>query len=152
MSGKSVITPAGTSIDSVVPLNMDSTLAADRKLWLMGGTGTLAPGATSAARNLTFLVKSPVTKGSVTFVSQGEEIVSVPATAPDTVPAWVHHDSSYTDSGRGLLKRAISVRFKSSATQRQRQSGIDQVGGLVVGGYSHPSGEGVYLVVISESF
>jgi len=87
VNGKGIVTPDGTSIDSIVPLNMDSTLADDRKLWLLGGTGTLPPNTPSVVRSLTFLVKAPVTQGWFKFVSQGEEISDTTWQVLSGVPA-----------------------------------------------------------------
>ena len=66
-SGRVVLAPPGTAGDSIAPLNADSTLAGDRRLWLIGGTGTLAPGDSSATRDLTFMIGSSVTKGRLRF-------------------------------------------------------------------------------------
>ena len=142
--GKTVLLPAGTSGDSLVPLNMDSTLANDRTLWLFGETGTLAPGDSTDGRFLMFQIKVPVTKARFWFVSSGEEIPTVPAVAPDSSPSWLAADSAFTDE---IAKNALAVKFSPNATVVEKSAALDSVGGVVVGGDQVFGGfDGPYIV------
>ncbi len=148
VEGKSVLVPPNQPSSKIVPLNMDSTLANDRKLWLVGGTGTLAAGDSTAERSLDFRIEAPVAQGLLWFVSAGEEIATVPMQAPDTVPAWFRHDSSHVG---GMLKRIVVVRFRTGASQSERQAAVNLVGGTVVGGWRPASGgEGYYNILVAD--
>ncbi len=81
-NGRVVLAPPGTAADSIAPLDMDSTLATGRALWLIGGTGSLAPGDSSAARDLTFSIRWPVTRGRLRFVGTGEVLLRSPGATP----------------------------------------------------------------------
>ena len=142
--GKMVLLPAGTSADSLVPLNTDSTLANDRKLWLFGETGTLAPGDATDGRFLRFQVKAPVTKGWFWFMTTGEAISAVPAVAPDSSPTWLAADSAFTNE---IAKSALVVKFTPNATVADKSAALDSVGGVVVGGDPGFGGsDGPYIV------
>lgn len=72
----------------------------------------------------------------------------VPAVAPDTVPAWFGHDTSYSNV---FLKHIIAVRFDSTATTADRRRAIESVCGRVVGGW-HLAGpsEDIYAVQVAD--
>ncbi len=75
--------------------------------------------------------------------------VPVPATAPDTLPAWVYAPvnlASDTGASYDYFADVIVVTFKASATQVDRQAAIDAINGAVVGGQPMPPGEGFYYV------
>ena len=72
----------------------------------------------------------------------------VPAVAPDTVPAWFGHDSSYSNV---FLKHIIAVRFDATATTADRRHAIESVCGRVVGGWRMAGGrEGFYAVQVPD--
>lgn len=72
----------------------------------------------------------------------------VPAVAPDTVPAWFGHDTSYSSV---FLKHIIAVRFDSTATSADRRRAIESVCGRVVGGWRMAGGrEGFYAVQVAD--
>ena len=73
----------------------------------------------------------------------GEQRSLVPAQAPDTLPAWTLHDSSYAGT---YLKRVLIIRFRSTASQADRQGVIASINGVVIGGFRPPSGEGIYYI------
>lgn len=147
-SGKKVLIPLEASNTKLVPTNPDSTLANGVVLWLVGGTGTLAGGDTSAVRNLVFTVDTPVVKGELQFLLKSEEtLAGFPPTAPDTFAAYIKHDSSYA-ADLGYLKRTVGVRFNASATVAARAAAIDGVGGAVVGGVPFDDSEGFYYIAI----
>jgi hypothetical protein len=78
----------------------------------------------------------------------------VPAVAPDTIPAWVFADSNVVSdsvqSAAAFYANVIEVKFVPGASQANRQTAIDAVGGEVVGGESLPAGgEGAYFVRIA---
>lgn len=75
--------------------------------------------------------------------SSGALLSSVPAQAPDTLPAWTLHDSSYAGN---YLKRVLTISFRSTASQADRQGVIAAINGVVIGGFRPPSGEGVYYI------
>jgi hypothetical protein len=75
--------------------------------------------------------------------SSGAHLSPVPAPAPDTLPAWTLDDSSYSGN---YLKRVLTLRFRSTATQADRQAVIASINGAVIGGFRPPSGEGIYYV------
>jgi hypothetical protein len=72
----------------------------------------------------------------------------VPAVSPDSVPAWFYADSSQSQSG--YWKSVVLVLFRASASQTQRQSAIDRVGGSVVGGIRGIEPDGFYIVYIPQ--
>jgi hypothetical protein len=71
--GKKVLIPLETSNTKLAPVNNDSTLANGVVLWLVGGSGTLAGGDTSAVRNIVFTVDTPV-KGEFQFLLKGKSL------------------------------------------------------------------------------
>lgn len=76
---------------------------------------------------------------------------SIPSIAPDTVPAWFHHDSSYTTGEPSHLKHVLGVVFDASADQAARQAAVDSVRGRVVGGWRlSPVREGIYAVEVVD--
>lgn len=77
--------------------------------------------------------------------------VPVPASAPDTVPAWIHSPANLaTDAEASFSYYAdvLTIRFVERATQAQRQAAVDVVRGTVVGGERRPAPEGIYFVRI----
>lgn len=151
VNGKTVLVPADQPRSRLVPLNMDSTLANGRTLWLIGGSGTLAGGDSSIAVDLKFQIDAPVTMGQLRFVGAGEEIVAVPAVAPDSQPAWALDDSSYSEPGKsGFLKGVIKLIFKHGTSLGQRQSAVDAVGGVVIGGIHGADPEATYLIRVPD--
>jgi subtilisin family serine protease len=83
------------------------------------------------------------------------ESVGVPATAPDTIAAWVYSDSNVERSSPNtpavFLKHIVIVQFATGATQAQRQSAVDAVNGTVVGGSPVSSGEGQYYLSVPDT-
>ena len=79
--------------------------------------------------------------------------VPVPATAPDTLPAWIYDDSSIVtapDRPGSFIKNLVLVLFSPTAPQEQRQAAIDSVRGVVVGGVRLNSRDGLYLVALPD--
>ncbi len=150
-SGTTVIAPAGTPASKVVAQNPDSSLAGG-KLWLIGGTATLAAGDSTVLDTVRFTVQSPVTQAKFAFQATANSAGGppVPLQPPDTVPAWFHDDTSYANGGNGNLKRVVSVLFRVGATQAERQAAIDATGGVIIGGKRLSSGDGVYDLLISD--
>ena len=75
---------------------------------------------------------------------------TVPTVAPDSAPSWFVDDTSWTRNG--ILKRVAEVKFRPGTSRRLRQTAIDQVGGVVVGGYRLPDApEGTYFVLIAKA-
>lgn len=76
----------------------------------------------------------------------------VPAQAPDTAPAWLDADSSFTGPTRYIpvrfIRNIVGLQFRDSATQAQRQYAIALVSGKVIGGYRTA---GIYLVQVEDS-
>lgn len=81
---------------------------------------------------------------------------SVPRTAPDSIPAWVHsrenvlRDSPHFDLTEALAGRVLLVRFHPSADVASRQRALDAVWGDVVGGTAVDGAEGEYLVRVPD--
>ena len=78
---------------------------------------------------------------------------SVPATPPDSIPAWMRDTANYvladnSPSSIKFLKNALRVAFKPGTPQAKRQSAIDAIGGVVVGGLRMGS-DGVYYVQVN---
>src|SRR5206468_2988728 len=75
-----------------------------------------------------------------------------PATAPDSVPAWLHNEANVVrNSERSpfpFVKDVVVVLFAPSATQRQRQAAIDAVHGRVIGGVRLNGTDGSYFVAL----
>jgi len=149
-TGTVVIAPSGTSATKVVALNADSSQAGGGKIWFTGGTGSLIPNDSTSLDTLEFNVQSPVTQARFTFQPTANT-ASVPAIPPDGVPAWFYDDSSYTNNGLGFQKRVIGVKFRSGATQSERQAAVDAVGGSVIGGRRASIGEGFYHLLIADN-
>ena len=78
----------------------------------------------------------------------------VPAQAPDSVPAWVRADSTFTGPSAHIpvrfRKNILVVHFRREATQAQRQEAIDLISGTVVGGVGGRTGNGFYLVRVAD--
>jgi hypothetical protein len=53
-NGRTVIQPTGLPPEKIEPINHDSLYDGERWLWLVGGAGTLAPGDSTAPRDLIF--------------------------------------------------------------------------------------------------
>jgi hypothetical protein len=75
-------------------------------------------------------------------------VAQVPATAPDSVPVWFGHDSSWTQGRRcsGILKHVLGVYFYVGTSRRARQEAVDLVQGVVVGGIRLSDGDGAYYL------
>jgi hypothetical protein len=75
---------------------------------------------------------------------------TVPAIPPDTVSSSLYEKRNLTEDSRyaGFLMRDIVlVRFAASATRAERQTAVDAVEGIVVGGRRFDKdGDGLYLV------
>lgn len=140
---------AGTpsNITAVTP---DSTLGGGVALWRTGGSGQLAPGDSTVVDTVKIGFAPPARHAKLTFGLDAMTLTvsPVPAMAPDTVPAWVYDDSSYTRSGSGFLRRTLTVLFKATATQAERQAAVDRISGVVVGGRALPPEDGPYLVKV----
>lgn len=147
VSGKTVLNPVDTPNSTMVPLNPDSTRADGAKVYLIGSTGTVNSGDSTAIRTLQFQINSPVIQGRLVFTITGETAAQFPAVAPDSVPSWFVNDSSWTQEL--WLKRVAAVRFTAGATIAQKQAAIDSVGGLVIGG-THLSNDpdGMYFIYV----
>jgi hypothetical protein len=76
----------------------------------------------------------------------------VPASPPDTIPAWIVADSNLVgdsvQTAAYFYANVIRVRFRTGTSQADRQAAIDAVQGVVVGGRPYPAGEGAYYVRI----
>ncbi|WP_420129260.1 hypothetical protein [Longimicrobium sp.] len=73
----------------------------------------------------------------------------VPLTAPNSRPSWFNSPASlirYGDSQIMLVKNVVRVEFRPDASQEERQSAVDMVGGSVVGG-----GAGFYYVRVPSN-
>jgi len=82
-------------------------------------------------------------------------VPSVPAIAPDTIPTWVYADSNVAAQGSvniggPFVKRIVVVMFHPNATQQQKQTAIDSIHGVVVGGRSAGVTNGFYLVRVND--
>lgn len=144
VSGKSVLDPVETSNTKLVPLNQDSTRANGTTVWLVGGTGTVGPGDSTAIKTVLIRVDTPVIKGQFAFTINGETAEQFPAVAPDSTPAWFLDDSSYV--GTTVLKQVLQVEFNDVSVVA-RQGALDSVGGIVIGGVVFgPSHQGIYFV------
>jgi hypothetical protein len=151
ISGKTVMLPAETSSSTMVPQNQDSTRTDGTTVWLVGGTGTVAAGDSTSVRTILFRIDSPVTKGRLLFTINAETADLVPLVPPDSEPAWFANDSSYLDSGRGLLKSVLLVRFDPAASQAERQVAIDSVVGTVIGGVRFGASDGFYEIAVPNA-
>src|ERR1041385_3781321 len=140
---------AGTP-SNIAAVTPDSTLAGGVALWRTGGSGLLPPGDSTVVDTVKIGFAAPARHAKLTFGldAMTVEVNPVPAVAPDSEPAWVNDDSSYTSGGssRGWLKRTLVVLFKPTATQAERQAAVDKITGVVVGGYGIPGSDGSYLV------
>ncbi|HEV8356193.1 MAG TPA: S8 family serine peptidase, partial [Gemmatimonadales bacterium] len=120
-------------------------------LWKIGSADSLLrAGDSTVAKTLTIRFAKPATHAKLALVFDGMAVVVnlVPAVAPDTVPAWVYDDSSYARSGGGFLRRMLTVLFKVTATQAERQAAVDRINGVVVGGRALPPEDGPYWVKV----
>lgn len=75
---------------------------------------------------------------------------SVPAVAPDSVPAGLYSASSLVEDpdlpGSRYVRDVVVVLFRSAATHSERLAAVAAVSGVVIGGYRTFGGEGYYLV------
>ena len=86
--------------------------------------------------------------------TSGLQNPQVPPVAPDSIPTGLLDDVNLRTnapcvSGK-MVRDAILVRFQDGATQRQRQVAIDSVRGKVIGGVRFGSGDGWYVVRVSD--
>lgn len=72
---------------------------------------------------------------------------TVPLQPPNSAPDWFSHDSSYVLPNRGPLKRVVSVVFKASAPQADRQAAVAKVDGCVIGGV-RVDNDGFYYIYV----
>ena len=76
----------------------------------------------------------------------------VPETPPDSMAGWVTESANWvTDDAHvtgSFVKDLVVIRFVPGATQQQRQSAIDGIGGTVVGGVPFDGVEGAYYVAL----
>lgn len=157
--GTVVLAPAGASGSKVVALNPQFIAVGVGAHWDIGGAGTLAPNDSTALDTLVFNVKAPVTQAVFSFRaganSAGQQ---VPASAPDSVPTAVwqamHAPENMSpptaDWGIPFPRNILVIQFKSGATQSERQSAVDAVGGSVIGGSRIGEDEGYYYVQILD--
>jgi hypothetical protein len=151
VNGKTVLNPFETPNSTMVPLNADSTRATGTKVWLVGGSGTVGPGDSTAVTTVLFQINSPVIQGRFAFTISGETVDMVPAKPPDTVPSWFSDDSSYTNGGRGFLRGVIGISFKLGTTPAQKLAAVSLVGGTVIGGRAgDPGWDGAYYLRILD--
>jgi subtilisin family serine protease len=77
-------------------------------------------------------------------------VVTVPAVAPDSVPAGMYADSNIVPLVDGdqvkLVKNIVLVAFNEGADVAQRGAAITSIGGVVVGGRPTVGGDGIYFV------
>jgi hypothetical protein len=141
-SSGSSIAAASTSFSGALVWRFDTLLAA---------TGAepqrLAAGARSRVRWVELTVLPGVLEFGVTFWAQARRAgSSVPAVAPDTIPAWVYADSNLVNDTTQIFgvfyANVILVEFEEGTSQAARQGAIDAVGGEVIGGAAYPSGGG----------
>jgi hypothetical protein len=87
LNGKTVLNPAETANSTMIPTNPDSTRADGTKVWLIGGTGTVGAGDSTAVRSLLFQINAPVIQGRFAFTITGETADTLPP-APPAQTAW----------------------------------------------------------------
>jgi hypothetical protein len=112
-----------------------STIASDGEVVLPGGT-------TSATRTIAVAVPPGVTSFRLTLTAIGTNVLTVPAEAPDRVPADELEDSWSSANvlsgdprfGGRVVRNKLWLLFRQEATIEQRQAALDAVQGLVVGG------------------
>ena len=150
-SGKQVLAPTGTPATALVPLNMDSTLAADKKVWLIGGAGVLAPGGVSAATSLTFRVNLPATKGRFTLTSIGQDVVPKP-TIP-TVTQWPTPELTVVSGSNPNYeewRNVYAVIFAETATGQTISQFLQRFGGTVIGGNRLWATDPTYYILVAD--
>jgi hypothetical protein len=78
--------------------------------------------------------------------------ISVPAVAPDTLPAWLYAPENILPAeplvGGAQLRGVTLVLFRGDATQAQRAAAIARIGGTVIGGARVFHTDGFYYVRI----
>lgn len=78
--------------------------------------------------------------------------LSVPATVPDSIPAFLSQDSVIvSDQSKYPLKfskNVVLVAFTNSATTAQRNAAITSISGAVIGGVPFRASPGYYIVAI----
>jgi subtilisin family serine protease len=146
VNGKTVLNPFETPNSTMIPLNADSTRADGTKVWLVGISGTMGPGDSTAISTVLFQINSPVTEGRFAFTISGETAEAFPAVAPDSTPEWFAHDTSL--AAEGYVKRVVAVLFKASSTPSQRMAVVQGIGGTVIGGSVVSGQEGWYLLLV----
>ncbi|HET7584782.1 MAG TPA: hypothetical protein VFK13_07740 [Gemmatimonadaceae bacterium] len=111
----------------------------------------LAPGDTSAVRWLEIAVHPGVHMLRATLWSEAATVGNVvPLVPPDSEPASLYDFDNLTADSlhwSGLFVRDIvALHFLITASQSDRQSAVEAVNGIVVGGANFGNGDGLYLV------
>ena len=163
----SVLVPA-TRAARVSFANQDSLMGnaagplARARVWrydnLLASTGTtqiLGLGDTTAARFVDIVVRAPVRTFRITLHARVERAGTlVTAQAADTIPRWFWDDSIWSRSPGGTLwvPDVVFIQFRPTATLRERQQAVDDVGGDVFGGINRvPGDEGFYYVRVPHA-
>jgi hypothetical protein len=134
--------------------------------WDVQGTaeqGTLLLPPRPAGEGFSATLFTPQHVGTVRLLYQGQVLQSkgneggppcpaetVGLQPPDSSPAWFRDDTSYADGGNGFLKGVIGILFREGTGQLERQSAIDTIAGVVIGGERFSAGDGFYYVRLSD--
>ncbi len=114
-----------------------------------GQPQVLPPGATSQRRWVEFRGTTWSPHVRLKLVVAGQEVGTVPAVPPDTLPTNFYHDTNVVSrpalAPYRFVKDVVIIAFKPTTSNAQRAAVVGGLGGIVVGGYrSGP--DGAYVV------
>lgn len=134
--GRLVLAPAGQPATAIIPQNADSVRAGTGEwVWLVGSSGTVAVGDSTAARTLVIRLDSPVTSGQVTFTMEAPQLTPAGWLLLTSNSPGIDTTKQVQRPGTDMImyRTSLMLRFQDGLSDQQKQAILTANGLTVLG-------------------